>query len=122
MLEQSINLLEFNIQQAESLLSELNTKTSRQALETKLANLKDALSEHIIMLKADYDKYLTENQASYISHHAETVIDYAELIVDDITYYFDIRRHLRSQSRKKMPNSMCFKLGKRTITVKLTKS
>lgn len=119
MIEQSITSLELEIQYAECLLSALQSLTiDKTSLEQALANIKESLSKHIRKLKAEYDDYLSEHKASYTSHHAENVIDYAELIVDDITHYFN------SQSRrtKKTYKSKSFNLGKRTITVRLTKS
>lgn len=118
MIEDLIQALELDIKYTEHLLSALKIMTTdKPSLEQALSNVKDSLSEHIIKLKADYDDCLSEHSVSYTSHHAENVIDYAELIVDDITHYFD------SQSRaKKKSKSKIFNLGKYTITVRLTKS
>lgn len=120
MIEHSIKVLELDIQYAECLLSALKIMTTdKKSLEPALAKAKDLLSEDIIKLKADYDNYLSEHNVSYISHHAEMVIDYAELVVDDITNYFDT--YHQSRKTKKTPKSASFSLGKRTITVRLTK-
>ena len=54
MLEQSINLLEFNIQQAELILSKLKINISddaKDSLTVELANIKDSIAENIIVLK-----------------------------------------------------------------------
>ena len=103
MLEQSINLLEFNIQQAELILSKLKINISddaKDSLTVELANIKDSIAENIIVSKSDYDDYLSDSNASYLTHRAEMVIDYAELMVDEITQYFDNKHVKKPKSHK----------------------
>lgn len=127
MLEQSTKLLSLKLQQADLLLSTLKSepnKNVKATLETELANLKDAIINNIIIVNADYD-YVSESNAAYLRQRAELIIDYAAVIIDDITHYFDTQYYLSHLSRKvKKPNvikSTSFNLGKRTITVRLTK-
>lgn len=104
MLEQSINLLEFNIQQAELILSKLKINISddaKDSLTVELAHIKDSIAENIIVSNVDYDDYLSDSNASYLTHRAEMVIDYAELIVDEITQYFDNNKSRTTRYVKK---------------------
>ena len=128
MLEQSTKLLSLKLQQADLLLSTLKSEPNKNinaSLETELANLKDAIINNLIIVNADYDDYVSESNAAYLRQRAELIIDYAAVIIDDITHYFDTQYYLSHLSRKvKKPNvikSASFHLGKRTITVMLTK-